>query len=142
MKWFAFPARVSPDTWIRLGQIIPAPRQPTERYAPPLPHGPEDKTYHEPLIKSAKVTMSSGGTTNVGFAATVFSILQCGSSGEGSSDVQNEFDVGNIESQTFDPSEDYIRESIRQPAVISHLAEQKYRKSVYMIVGIQVAQGG
>jgi hypothetical protein len=143
-KWFACPdTSFPPDTEIQLGQIIPDPRYPFEKYGDgPLPFGPNDKVYRNLGIKSRNVTVTSGRTTSVGITAAVFNLLQCGASGHVSSDGEHDYDIGKIESQTLVPSEDYVRQSVLQSAVLSKLAQKNYRKAVFMIVGIQIAQRG
>ena len=39
----------------------------------------------------------------------------------------------------FLPSQDYVQNSVLQPEALKYLAQHRYRKSLYMIVGIKVA---
>ena len=38
----------------------------------------------------------------------------------------------------FNPSREYVLKSVLEPEVLNYLARHKYRKSLYMIVGIQI----
>lgn len=49
------------------------------------------------------------------------------------------FDV--LETESVEPTKDYIEESVLDPVVSSHIVETGYRKSIYMITGVKVARG-
>lgn len=74
----------------------------------------------------------------MGLSATILSSLPFGIAGHRQISRTHVFEIDKVVSKTFVPSEEYVLKSMRQAAVLRHLAGHGYRKAVYMIVGIKI----
>jgi len=128
-----------PDTEIKLGQLITDPRTPAQRLGDgPLEPGPLDVVLPSYLETGRTIRTVQNTHLGVGLSAKVLSLLPFSVAGNRQKHKKQQYEIDNIKSQKFVPSEHYVRKSIFQPRVLSYLAKHKYNKSVYMIVGIKV----
>ena len=130
-----------PETLIRLGQLIVDPRQPTDRLGKgPLELGPDDSVFnHCPEVDVTYVD-SDSRSYGIGLGAAIMSMLPFGIKGHYKSSSAKLFEIERVESQSLEPSEEYVRRSLMQSAVRSYLAAKKYKKSLYMIVGLKLGR--
>ena len=128
-----------PNTAIRLGQLITDPRNPTESLA------------NGPLTIESLGTVVDSGTKRdyvfrkqrerefgIGFSAAVLSLLPFGLQGDKERKTTHHFRIKTVEESMFLPSPEYVQKSVLQAEVLKYLAQHRYRKSLYMIVGIRV----
>lgn len=125
-----------PDTAIRLGQLIVDPRKPSECLQDaPLEIESQVDVQTEYDFQYQKRT---DGKFHLGFSAAVLSLLPFGLAGSTQKGTTHKFEIEKIDSQKFKPTHKYTRQSVFQPEVLKYLAKHKYRKSLFMIVGIKV----
>ena len=86
------------------------------------------------------VKAKTDGAFNVGLSAKVLSLLPFDINGHRHTRKTYTFEIETIESRKFIPSPHYVRQSVLQTTVLSYLAKHRYRKSLYMIVGIKIAR--
>jgi hypothetical protein len=138
-KWFIlYDSSFPPDTAIRLGQLITDPRQPADSLQrAPLEIGPEETTMdsHEHNVISQTHADSS---FDIGLSAAVLSLLPFGLAGDKNRNTTYRYEIKKVEGRMFLPSPEYVSRSVLQPEVLHYLARHRYRKSLYMIVGIRV----
>lgn len=77
-------------------------------------------------------------TLDLGFSAAVLSLLPFGLSGENQTDRTHRYEIERVEERFFQPTPSYVRKSVSQPEVLAYLSKHKYRKSLFMIVGIKI----
>ena len=75
---------------------------------------------------------------DLGFSAGVLSLLPFGLSGENQHDYTHRYKIERVEERFFQPTPSYVRKSVCQPEVLAYLSKHKYRKSLFMIVGIKI----
>ena len=77
-------------------------------------------------------------TLDLGFSASVLSLIPFGLIGKRQKDAFYRYEIEKVEGQTFLPSHEYVQKSVLQPEVLDYLARFRYRKSLYMIVGVKI----
>jgi hypothetical protein len=85
---------------------------------------------------------SSQNNLNIGFSASVSQLLPFTIAGGKRSSTNHRYEIQKVESQIFYPTQTYVRNTVAQPQVLKYLAEHKYHKSLFMIVGIKVGYDG
>lgn len=50
------------------------------------------------------------------------------------------FEIERVESQSLDPSEDYVRRSLTKPSVSDYLKRERYKRNLYMVVGVKIGR--
>ena len=128
-----------PDTAIRLGQLITDPRNPTEKLADgPLTIGPLGTVVDSGTKRDYVFRKQRGREFGIGFSAAVLSLLPFGLEGDKERKTTHHFTIKTVEESMFLPSREYVQKSVLQAQVLDYLAQRRYRKSLYMIVGIRV----
>jgi hypothetical protein len=138
---------VSPNTAIALGHIITHPEQPLESLNSddrlPVP----ESVIFNSEEKGFKATRNQVRDGKFGVWATVLEGAGFGG-GTGVDFNSSKDDVFNIDllKTTFmwpapKATKDYIRESVELDGVASFLTASRYKKPVYMITGLKIAQG-
>lgn len=126
-----------PDTAIRLGQLIPNPRRPTEAIgSKPLPL---ETLPSERLVDKSIYQLGDEKAANIGFSASVLSFLPFELSGERKHQTTHLYKIERMEEKLIVPTVEYVKQSVFQPEVLGYLASMLYKKSLYMVVGIRVA---
>lgn len=78
------------------------------------------------------------GRFHLGLSAALLSMLPLGLGGNLQKATTQRYDIERIETQMFLPTRKYVQRSVLEPEVLQYLARHRYRKSLYMIVGIKV----
>lgn len=139
--WFVSYANYLPDTEIRLGQIITNPRKPAEYLgAGPLdvrefPISTVDRE-EENVIFEKEIR----GRKGLGFSITLLTLLPFEISGDMQGETSHKWEIKKVAERSFHPSRLYVQQSIYQSDVMEYLKDHKYKKSVYMIVGVRIGQ--
>jgi len=127
-----------PNGLLALGNIILSPKQPVPPLAPaptaPLPHvssSKENFTWTHTHSKSVKL----------GLWTKFVELLNLHASTDTLRTVQEVYSFARMDTTEFFPDESFVRDAMAAPAVIEYLARQRFRKSVYMVVGIKVVAG-
>ena len=129
------------DTMVRLGQLIDDPRRPDERVGrEPLEFGPDDKVHKLSSETNFTFIQAANRVWDIDIGATIMSFLPFGIRGHYSATSGKLFEIERIDSQSLDPSDDYVERSLRKPSVREYLAAYRYQKPLYMIVGIKVGR--
>src|SRR5438045_494166 len=139
-KWFVlYDTSFLPDTAIRLGQLITDPRKPADTVQKaPLEIRQLGMTVDRHSEKDVVFQTRTDKSLGIGLSATVLSILPFGLSGDKRKDTTHLYEIKKVEVRMFNPSREYVLKSVLEPEVLNYLARHKYRKSLYMIVGIQI----
>ena len=97
-----------------------------------------------PIREEAGTTFETktGWGYDASFSVAVLSLLPFSVAGNRRQSRMHRYEIEKVEERMFVPSQDYVRQSMFQAEVLSYLARYRWKKSVYMIVGIKVAQGG
>ena len=128
-----------PDTVIRLGQLVTDPRKPAETIQKaPVEIDPVEMTVEAQTERNVVFQKNSENGFGVGLSAAVFSILPCGIGGNTNKGTTHRYEINKVERRMFRPSRKYVQQSVQQPEVLEYLARNRYRKSLFMIVGIKV----
>ena len=136
--WFVAYQTFTPETAIRLGQLITDPRKPEERLdSTPLAIDAKERVFSGPTKHDVLYEKEINKDSGLGFSATVLSFLPFSIGGDKGTGTTHRFQIKKVEEKFFDPSADYVHKSVLQPAVLGYLAKNGYRKSLYMIVGIR-----
>jgi len=127
-----------PNTAIRLGQLITDPRNPTESLA----NGPFTIELGAVIDSGTKkdyvFRKQHEREFGIGFSAAVLSLLPFGLEGDKDRKTTHHFRIKSVEECMFLPSYEYVQKSVLQEQVLNYLAQHRYRKALYMIVGIRV----
>jgi hypothetical protein len=127
-----------PNTALCLGQLITHPRQPTERV------GNKPLDINDQMLlpvrneSDLKFDSESGTGFGIGFSATVLSFLPFVIEGDKRKSTKHRYEISKVEERMFVPTGDYVKQSVLQSDVLEYLAKHRYKKSLYMIVGIKV----
>lgn len=90
------------------------------------------------MEKERIVNITSASDYGISLSARVLGLLPFGLGGNRQNSTRHVYEIESVKTQKFIPSEHYIRESIFQAPVLSYLAKYKYKKPVYMIVGVKI----
>ena len=139
------PTRDSPPEGpICLGNIIASPKDPEEKenQRPPRERLGDNQTYN--ARKSGWSDIGTARhTVEGGFFASFLSVLGIGGeaslkhAGSSSTSLSAAF----MDTCWFNPTKQYIKESIEDPGVRSYIEENRWRSPVYMITGLMIVRG-
>src|SRR5205814_4242980 len=104
----------------------------------PLNISPPETTLEGLIENNVVFEKHEGSNFQIGLSAAVLSMLPFGISVKTPKNDNHRYQVERVEGRMFLPSREYIKRSVLQPEVLSYLARNGYRKSLYMIVGIKV----
>jgi hypothetical protein len=123
-----------------LGQLITNPRKPAESLqTSPLAITTTDfKDSSNQILSDVVFQKQVRKTLDLGFSARVLSLLPFGLSGENQHDSTHQYKIERVEERFFQPTPSYVRKSVCQTEVLAYLSKHKYRKSLFMIVGIKI----
>jgi hypothetical protein len=128
-----------PDKAVRLGQLITNPRKPAEIVGNGPLEIPDSPTHLEERTEEDVVFQKMiGRAAGLGFSAAVLSYLPFGIAGDTQRGTGYQYEIKKVHETVFRPSNSYVQQSVFQSDVLKYLAENGYRKSIYMIVGIRV----
>jgi hypothetical protein len=129
---------VRPDTTIRLGQLINDPLNPQFPIAKhPLPLEPEDIIDGTPKEK-VEYTIESRARAKGKLGLVIVNFLNFCIGSSHDKQATHTYKIEKVFCQSIDPNAHYVQMSMKQPEVIRYL--EQHRHSVYMVVGIQIAQ--
>ncbi|KAJ8120699.1 hypothetical protein ONZ43_g2659 [Nemania bipapillata] len=60
---------------------------------------------------------------------------------DGDFEEKSVYDIDALETESIEPTKDYIQQTVLDQRVSSHIAESGYRKPIYMITGVKIARG-
>jgi len=143
-NWFVvYDTGFLPDTVIRLGQLVTDPRKPAETLQQtPVEIDPGEMTVEAQTERNVVFQKHSESGFALGLSAAVLSILPCGIGGNAQKGTIHRYEINKVERRMFRPSRKYVQASVQQPDVLKYLARHRYRKSLFMIVGIKVGFNG
>lgn len=75
---------------------------------------------------------------DLGLSATVLSLLPFALAGDRRNNASHLYQIERVEEKMFHPTPDYVQKSVLQSDVLGYLARHRYRKSLYMVVGIRI----
>ena len=128
---------MKPDTTIRLGQLIADPLNPQFPLATgPLPLDSDDISNGIP-IENYECTISGERGIRGEIGLVIFNFLNFYISSSRQTQSTKVYKIEKVGPMLLNPSDHYVQRSMQQPAVIQYL--QHHRRSVYMVVGLQVA---
>lgn len=118
------------------------PRNPTIPLGPsPLPelHGSQ---IHN-LLPEADLKYQHKGSraSSAGIMVSFLSDIAAKVSAKWSGSVYHVYEIERTLTSELRPSDKFVNETLRQPAVTNYLAKHMLRKSLYMVVAIKIAQG-
>jgi len=123
---------------LALGNIIISPKRPV----PPLAQAPSTPL---PDISTSKDnfqwTRSHNTATSVGGWSKFLELVSFHASANSSSTVEEIYSFTRMDTTEFFPDDDFVRKAMAAPAIGSYLARQRFRKSVYIVVGIKTVTG-
>ena len=127
-----------PNGLLALGNIILSPKRPVPPLAPapaaPLPHvssSKENFTWMRNHSASAKL----------GLWTKFIELLSLHASINTARTVQEVYSFARMDTTEFFPDAGFVRAAMAAPAVKEYLERQRFRKSVYMVVGIKTVAG-
>lgn len=130
-----------PNDLIQLGQLIPNPRIPYRRLAPPIQPVPAGQ-----VSSKTEWSLEKGraGNAKVGVFARFLSAVDAEASARASREQLSTWAAATLETHSFelgpDGRSDYVTSSVKAEAVQSWLRENKgLGKTVYMVTGVKVA---
>lgn len=100
--------------------------------------GPLERTVDGYIEKNVVFRKQADSSFGLGLSAAVLSLLPFGFAGDRQKDRTHQYEIEKVEGRTFLPSYEYVQRSVLQPEVLDYLARHRYRKSLYMIVGIKI----
>jgi hypothetical protein len=142
-EWFSAPRDVLPDTTIVPGRLVISYRNPEGppylEDALPIPLSDQRVTEYKWSYEKER---EQGGS--VGLFASFLSGLAAGGNLSGNLTVKGDFkiEVENLKTSMFDPSNEYLKETLHLPRNIAFLTkEKKVTQSLYIITGVKTAYG-
>jgi hypothetical protein len=138
--FLAPPRPCPPDGPIRLGAIIPSPRQPDEPlYLSPLPPQSDTSKFTEHNWSGSFIKNSS---THFGvwtsFLECVLGVGADVAVGLDKSSHQS-WEVEKMTTQTFHPSREFLEQAVAHEDVKRYITEYRFREKIYMITGVMIA---
>ena len=141
-EWFGGSKDFLPDTTITPGKLIIDPREPE---GPPyldfaLPIPATDLRVTNYPYKN-KTEGEKGGS--FGVFASILSAVGVGAdlSGNLKKGESLDVEVNRLQTTMFDPSSDYLTETLNLPKNLAFLREQRFKRSLYMVTGVKTAYG-
>jgi len=141
-EWFSAPRDVLPDSTITPGRLIVDPR---------TPEGPPylDKALLIPdtdlrvtnyPYKNEKQDEKGG---SFGLFASFMSAVGLGAdlSGNIKSGRSLDIEVDRLQTVMFDPSAEYLEETLNLPKNLAYLRDQRFKRSLYLVTGVKTAYG-
>lgn len=129
-----------PNTVLSLGNIVICPK----RAVPALALAPAPKP-PLPQISSSKTdfqwTRNHTSSVSLGVWTKFVQLLDLGVSTDTSYTRHDIYTFAQMDTTEFFPDVDYVRDALTVPAVKHYLERQRFRKSVYMVVGIKSVAG-
>jgi hypothetical protein len=138
--FLAPPRPCPPDGPIRLGAIIPSPKQPDEPlHLPPLPSQSDTSKFTEHNWSGAYIKNSS---SHFGvWASFLECVLGVGADVTVGLDTASHqtWEVEEMTTQTFRPSREFLEEAVGHKDVKRYITEYRFREKIYMITGVMIA---
>ncbi|KEF62733.1 uncharacterized protein A1O9_00706 [Exophiala aquamarina CBS 119918] len=141
-EWFSAPRDVLPGSTITPGRLIVDPR---------APEGPPylDKALSIPdadlrvtnyPYKSERQDEKGG---SLGLFGSFMSAFGLGGdlSGNIKSGTALDIEVDRLQTVMFDPSVEYLEESLNSPKNLAYLRDQRFKRSLYLVTGVKTAYG-
>lgn len=139
-EWFSAPRDVLPDSTITPGRLIVDPRTPE---GPPyldialkIPDT-DLRTTNYPY-KNKKEDEKGG---SFGLFASFMSAFGVGGdvSGNLKSGRSLDIEVDRLQTVMFDPSAEYLEETLNSPKNLAYLRDQRFKRSLYLVTGVKTA---
>lgn len=140
--WFTAPRDVLPDTTILPGRLVVDPRSPEgpPYLEPPLPV-PADSlrvtnypwTHERETERGGSFGLFASFASAIGVGGDVSGNLKVGSS--------LKIEVDRLQTSMFEPSEEYLEETLNLPKNLAFLKEQMFKRSLYIVTGVKIAYG-
>jgi hypothetical protein len=129
-----------PNTVLSLGNIVISPK----RAVPALASAPAPTSFLPQIISSKTDfiwTRDYTSSISLGVWTKFVQFLDLGVSTDNSHTRQEIYSFAQMDTTEFFPDADYVRDALAAPAVKRYLERQRFRKSVYMVVGIKSVTG-
>lgn len=141
-EWFSAPRDVLPDSTITPGRLIVDPRTPE---GPPyldaaLSIPATDLRVTNYPYQNKKEDEKGG---SFGLFASFMSAFGVGGdlSGNLKSGRSLDIDVDRLQTVMFDPSAEYLEETLNSPKNLAYLRDQRFKRSLYLVTGVKTAYG-
>jgi hypothetical protein len=154
MDWFEWAKRqektcfilrdwdVAPHTTIQYGQIIVDASEPTQPLADsPLKFTEYEKTFDNPVQKDREYVVEDSWSIGASLLVAFLSFVTVGIYGALVEGYHKIYKIDLIHTKTLEPSQPYVLDTVMQSSVLSYLHKHKYKKSLYMVVGLKIGEG-
>jgi len=80
-------------------------------------------------------------SSSLGIWARFLSVLRVGLHASKQAQSDDILRISTLETHTFDPSDEYVKQSMQMPHIQAYLAERRDRVTLYMVTGVKIARG-
>ena len=130
-----------PDRYIDLGRIIVDPSDPGTSLNPDSPKPPLSSVQTF-IQKDCEKAIEQRENVKVGIWARFAGQFGIGNFGVSTNSVKNDvYKFQELETRLFQPTDEYIEETLQCPKVVQFAAKSRYRKPLFMITGVKIARG-
>src|SRR5579862_2168369 len=130
-----------PDRYIDLGRIITDPSDPGTSLNPDGPK-PPPSSVQTSTQKNWEKVIEQCRKAKIGVWARFAGQFGIGDTSVSVDSVKNDvYKFRELETRIFQPTDEYIEETVQYPQVARFAQKNRYRKPIFMITGVKIARG-